>query len=92
MLFSVMAFAQQKFNYREEIKSTAANIQKAETIVQQEFGAPSSPGIWTSQSADYGLMIRIKDSTFSIRAWQISENSDIQPRVEKLMTKLKTVL
>ncbi|MDR3273410.1 MAG: hypothetical protein LBT29_08025 [Flavobacteriaceae bacterium] len=91
-LFSVITFAQQKYDYREEIKSTATNVEKAGAIVKQEFGTPSSPGIWTSQSSDYGLMIRTKGDTFSIRVWQISENSDIQARVEKLMVKVKTVL
>lgn len=92
-IFSIFGFSQENmYKYSNEIQSSAEKIQKIEALVQQEFGGPSSPGIWTSKSGDYGLMIRTKDNTFTIRAWQISPDSDIKTKIEKLMTKVKSQL
>lgn len=91
-LFSVIGFSQEKYKYREDIQSTADKVQSVESIVKEEFGNPSSPGIWTSDNADYGLMVRTKGNTFSISAWQISNKSDIKARVERLMAKIKPSL
>ncbi|MDR2121949.1 MAG: hypothetical protein LBP34_02385 [Flavobacteriaceae bacterium] len=91
-LFSVVGFSQEKYKYREEIQSTSDKIEKVEALVRQEFGAPSSPGIWTSDNPDYGIMIRVKGNTFTINAWQISDQSDIKTKVERLMSKVKPAL
>ncbi|CVK16568.1 hypothetical protein Ga0061079_10869 [Apibacter mensalis] len=91
-LSSLLCFSQEKFKYREEIQSTNEKVHKVETLVQQEFGLPSSPGIWTSTNPDYGLMIRTKGNTFTISAWQISDNIDIKAKIEKLMLKVKSEL
>lgn len=91
-LISFFGFSQEKYNYTEEIKSTTAKIKQAENLVKQEFGEPSSPRIWTSKDSKYGLMIRTKGDTFYIRAWQVSNDSDIKTRVEKLMDKVKNTL
>lgn len=87
----MMCFGQ-KYNFTQEITSTNEKVQQVEKIVEQEFGSPSSPGIWTSKSSDYGLMIRTKSNTFYIRAWEINPNSDIKARVDKLMADIKPIL
>ncbi len=91
-LFSIVGFSQEKYKYREDIQSTDDKVKKVEALVQQEFGTPSSPGIWISNNSDYGLMIRTKGNTFSISAWQISDKSDIKAKVERLMAKVKPAL
>lgn len=89
---SIFGYSQEKYKYREEILSTNEKVQKVEALIKQEFGSASSPGIWTSNNPDYGLMIRTKGNTFTISAWQISDNTDIKARVEKLMSKVKSEL
>jgi hypothetical protein len=91
-IFSIAGFSQEKYKYREEIQSTDDKVKKIEVLIQQEFGGPSSPGIWTSNSSDYGLMIRTKGNTFTISAWQISDQSDIKEKVDRLMSKIRSAL
>lgn len=92
-IFSVFGIAQENmYKYSNEIQSTPEKIEKVESLIQQTFGEPSSPGIWTSKSADYGLIIRTKGNTFTIRAWQISPNSDIKSKIESLMAQVEPQL
>ncbi|TWP23858.1 hypothetical protein ETU08_04060 [Apibacter muscae] len=91
-LLSMITFAQDRYKYRQEIQSTNDKILLIENMVKNEFGEPSSPGIWTSNNSDFGLMIRTKGNSFSISAWQISDNPEIKIRVERLMNKVKSIL